>query len=363
MTNSLATKRFPDFPVAMNHGAGARVGDVIYAGLGTAGTRWYALDLTSSQLQWMELAAFPGAPREQSRAAAIGDQIYVFGGVGKPDAQAASVHMFDDVYRYDTSANTWHKQATRSPLGVLGCALWSPDGRQILSFGGANKAILDGYFADMATGDEEAQVQITDAYFDQRPQDYLFTSTVLSYVPASNRWMNLGKLPFPATVGAAVAVNGEGLFTLVNGELKPGLRSPAVQAGSFDGAEMHWRAMPDLVGMAALVPQEGLAGAAAGYLGDHLVVAGGTNFPGSWEAFDAGSNWAHRGLKKTWHDTIYALTDGQWNIVGKVAQAVANSLAFTIDNALLLVGGELQHGVATDAVVLIEFDGVAASAA
>lgn len=362
MTNSLATQRFPNLPVAMNHGAGAQVGNVIYAGLGTAGTHWYALDLTAPHLQWAQMASFPGAPREQARAAAIGEQIYLFGGVGKPDAQAASVHVFDEVYRYDTAANSWHKQATRSPLGVLGSALWSPDGRQILSFGGANKAILDGFFADMAAGDEAAQVQITEAYFDRRPQDYLFTSNVLSYVPESNSWMNLGQLPFPATVGAAVAVNAAGLLTLVNGELKPGLRSPAVQAGSFDGAEMHWRAMPDLVGLGAL-PQEGLAGAAAGYLGDHLLVAGGTNFPGSWAAFNAGSNWAHRGLTKTWHDTIYALTDGQWTVVGKLPQAVANSLAFTLDSAVLLVGGELQQGVATDAVVLVEFDGVTASAA
>lgn len=353
-----AAKRFPGLPVPMKHGVGARVGDVVYVGLGTMGTGWYALDLAAAEPRWVEMAAFPHAPREQARTLAIDGQIYVFGGVGKADDQAASVIMFDEVHRYDTAANTWHQQATRSPQGLLGNALWSPDGRQILSFGGANKAILDSFFADMAAADEATQTRITAAYFDQRPEDYRFTADVLSYTPATNRWMNLGKLPFPPTVGAAVA-DRNGQLLLVNGELKPGLRSPSAHAGTFDGARMHWSTLPDLIGMDDGIPQEGLAGAYAGFVGDVLLVAGGTNFPGSWAAFNAGNNWAHRGLVKTWHDTVFALADGQWRIAGNLPQAMAGGLSFAVDDGVLLVGGELQDGAATDAVVLLLLDGTA----
>lgn len=355
-----AAKRFPDLPIAIKNGAGARVGDVIYAGLGTAGTRWLGLDMASARPEWREMAAFPGAPREQARAAAAGGKIHVFGGAGEASAGDPSQSMFDDVYCYDPATDTWCQQPTRSPLGQLGSALWSPDDQQILSVGGVNKAILDGYLADMAAADDAARVGLTQAYFDRRPQDYFFTADVLSYHPATNRWMSLGKVPFPPIVGAAMAVDGKGQVTLVNGEIKPGLRSRDVQAGTFDGEQMHWRTLPSLAGKDATTPQEGVAGAYAGWSNGVLLVAGGTNFPGSWAAFQAGTHWAHKGLTKTWHSTIYALVDGQWRVVGQLPQAMSSGLSFDVNDGVLLVGGEVQGGEASNAVMLLGFgDGAA----
>lgn len=359
MKSPQIARELPDLPAPIRNGAGARFGDLLFAGLGSAGSIWLALDLQSAAPQWVELAPFPGPAREQARAVAVDGAICVFGGIGQSGDRTIS---FDDVHRYEPERNRWQRLQTRSPLGLLGGALWSPDGRQVLVAGGVNKAIIEGYFDDMAAGaDETAKARVTEAYFDRKPEDYLFTADALGYVPVTNRWTKLGRLPFPPTVGAAAAVDAMGRLTLVNGEVKPGLRSRAVEIGSFDGAHLSWSDLPDLTGKTAETAQEGLAGAYAGHVGDVLLVAGGTNFPGSWAAYEAGKSWAHRGLIKTWHDTIYALVDGQWQVAGSLPYGMASGLSFTLDGGVLLVGGELQGGEPIADVMLLRFDGKSAT--
>ncbi|MHA4866072.1 N-acetylneuraminate epimerase [Duganella sp. PWIR1] len=355
-TSAVAGARFPEFPVAVKMTAAAKVGNTVYAGLGTAGKAWYGLDMSQPAAQWAALAPFPGQPRDNANAVAIGADVYVFNGQGKAHPDDSKLIVFDTVWKYDTVANTWNQVATRSPMGGLAAGATTLDRENVLFFGGANKAIFDGYFADYFDAKPAMRDEVDARYFNQRPEDYLFTAQVLSYNPASNRWRNLGIDPSRATVGSAIAVNGNKV-TLIGGEIKPGLRSPHAKRVTVSGEKLSWDQplpMPPAPNDAA---QEGIAGAYAGYSNGVLLAAGGANFPGAWKQFNAGQLFAHKGLSKTWRADIYAEIRGAWRVVGQLPAAMGYGSSVQLDDGVLVVGGELQGGAGSKEVFLMKWNG------
>lgn len=353
--------RWPDFPAPIKNGAGARIGATVYAGLGSAGKAWYALDTAKPGAPWVALAPFPDAARDAASAVAINGLVYIFGGSGKNAPEDKALTVFDTAYVYDPAANSWRQLPTRAPLGIFTASVVSVDQRNIVFFGGVNKAIFDGYFQDYAVGaadNKERQAVVAGHYFDQRPQDYLWTAQVMSYNPQTNQWRNLGTDPQLPTVGAGVAVHGQ-LVTMVNGEIKPGLRSPNVKEVSVDGDKLTWKQGGKLPAPPGAARQEGVAGSFAGYSNNVLLVAGGANFPGAWQQFDAGQNYAHKGLKKTWRDDIYARRDGKWWHAGKLPAGMGYGTGIQLDDGVLLIGGELDGGAASKDVFLLQWDGKA----
>ena len=356
-----AAPRWPDFPAPIKNGAGARIGATVYAGLGSAGKAWYALDTGTPGASWVALAPFPDAARDAANAVAINGLIYLFGGSGKNALEDKALTVFDTAYVYDPAANSWRQLPTRAPLGIFTASVVSVDQQNIVFFGGVNKAIFDGYFQDYAVGaadNKERQAVVAGHYFDQRPQDYLWTAQVMSYNPQTNQWRNLGTDPQLPTVGAGVAVHGK-VVTMVNGEIKPGLRSPQVKEVAIDGDKLTWKQGGKLPAPPGAARQEGVAGSFAGYSNNVLLVAGGANFPGAWQQYDAGQNYAHKGLKKTWRDDIYARRDGKWSHAGKLPAGLGYGTGVQLDDGVLVIGGELDGGAASKDVFLLQWDGKA----
>ncbi|GMA15142.1 YjhT family mutarotase (plasmid) [Deinococcus metallilatus] len=347
---------YPDLPVAIKNGTGVMIGQTIYVGLGTAGNQWFALDLSQPERHWVLIAPFPGVPRDQSISAAVDGKLYVFGGIGKPTPTSTTT-VFNQGFVYDPAKNTWTQLPTRAPEGIAG-GVAATVGDSLLMFAGVNKNIFDGYFTDLAAGEgnKAEQDRISRAYFDQRPQDYFLGREVMSYTPADNRWQEVDFLPFGGTAGSALVARGNTL-TLVGGEIKPGVRTPAVRQGQLGPSGITWRPLPDMPGPVAGEAQEGLAGAYAGYSHGALLVAGGANFPGARARLASGLNYAHEGLTKTWRKDVYALVDGQWKVVGALPQAQGYGLAVPYGDEVILVGGELQGGQATPQVMSLEWQG------
>ena len=102
-----------------------------------------------------------------------------------------------------------------------------------------------------------------------------------------------------------------------------------------------------------------MAGSFAGYSNNVLLVAGGANFPGAWQQYDAGQNYAHKGLKKTWRDDIYARRDGKWSHAGKLPAGLGYGTVIQLDDGVLVIGGELDGGAASKDVFLLQWDGKA----
>jgi N-acetylneuraminate epimerase len=353
--SALAGERFPDFPLAVKMTAAAKVGSTVYAGLGTAGNAWYGLDLSTPGAQWRALAPFPGQPRENANAVAIGAHVYLFNGQGKADPADNKLIIFDTVWKYDTVTNTWSTVPTRSPMGGLAAGVTTLDQQNIVFFGGANKAIFDGYFTDSVNAGA-MQADVDERYFNQRAQDYLFTAQVLSYNPASNQWRNLGIDPNPVTIATALAVRGNKV-TLVGGEIKPGLRSPHAKSVTVRGEKLRWNKLSRMPAAPGDAAQEGIAGAFAGYSAGVLLAAGGANFPGAWKQFNAGQLYAHKGLSKTWRADIYADIKGKWLVVGKLPAPMGYGSTLQLDDGVLVVGGELQGGAGSKDVFLIKWNG------
>jgi N-acetylneuraminate epimerase len=354
-----AATLYPEFPVAFKMGASAKVGQKIFAGLGSAGKSWYVLDLSAPEKQWQALADFPDMPRDAANAVAVGNRIYVFAGQGKINPSDKNLVIFDTVYQYDIDNNSWSKVTTRTPQGLLASAALTLDGENILFFGGVNKQIFDGYFQDYfitADNNKPLQDEVANRYFNQRPQDYLFTAQVLSYNPKKNQWRNIGMDPNPVTIGTGIAVKGNRIH-LVGGEIKPGLRSPAVKQIVVKNEDITWKKPVNMPPAHGDMIQEGIAGAYAGYSHDVLIAAGGANFPGAWKQYQAGQLFAHQGLKKTWRDDIYAEVKGKWIVAGKLPVAMGYGTYVQLDDGVLVVGGELQGGAASKDVFLLRWNG------
>ncbi|OLV17330.1 N-acetylneuraminate epimerase [Deinococcus marmoris] len=355
-TAAAQTQTYPDLPTGIKNGVGGLIGTTIYAGLGTAGQKFYALNLSDSVKGWAEMAAFPGPARDQASAAVVSGKLYVFGGMGKTTPEATS-SVFNQVHAYDPASNTWQELKTRAPVDIGGGTAVA-QGDSILLFGGVNRNIFNGYFTDIAAAgtDKAASDAVALAYFSGRPQDYFFGKDVQSYTPATNTWQSLGTAPFTGRAGAAISLQGDTL-TVVSGEIKPGLRTAQAGRATVKDGAVSWSEVSNLPGAADGAVQEGVAGAFTGSSMGALLVAGGANFPGSTAKFRSGVQYAHQGLTKTWRSDIYALRGDKWSVVGQLPQPQASGISIQRGDEVILVGGEVQGGDASTKVMSITLKG------
>ncbi|MEH8044616.1 N-acetylneuraminate epimerase [Gallibacterium anatis] len=348
--------QYPDLPVGIKSGGGALIGDTVYVGLGSGADKFYALNLKDAKAGWKEIAAFPGGDRSQPVVSAVDGKLYVFGGLQKNEK--GELQLVNDAYSYNPQDNTWSKLPTRSPLGLVG-ATGVNYGDKVYVIGGSNLSIFNGYFQDYtAAGDDQAKKDaVMAAYFNQRPQDYFFNTTFFSYQPSTNKWRNEGQLPFSGRAGAAVTVNGD-VLTVINGEIKPGLRTAETEQGKFNKhGTVDWKILPNLPEPQKGTAQDGLAGAYAGYSNGHLLVTGGANFPGATKQFKEGKLFAHQGLKKAYQTAVYSLDKGKWKVIGNLPAGAGYGVSVSYGNKVLLIGGETDGGKALTSVQELSFDG------
>lgn len=329
----------PPLPVPFKSGTGVIDGKVIYVGLGSAGKTWYKLDTGSPEKKWEPVAEFPGTPREQSTSAVINGNIYVFGGVGKNEN--GLTQAFNDVYMYNPSENVWRKLMSHSPLGMVGHVTWVHDGK-VFTTGGVNQNIFNGYFSDVALADGNKTLLdgINKNYFGKSAGDYLYSNTILTFDPDSSQWHYYEMLPFHGTAGATPVVNGDSII-LINGEVKPGLRTDEVIAGQFKNKGLVWKKL------SPVSSPDGVAGGFGGMSHGDIIFAGGAYFPGARKNYSQGKFYAHHGLKKTYSDKVYLYKKGTWSDVGTLPEGIAYGVSLPWKNGLLMIGGETDGGQAT----------------
>ncbi len=349
---------WPDLPLGVKNGIAARIDDRLIVGLGSAGQDLYALDLNDRAGGWQALAAFDGPAPSQPAAAVSGGALYVFSGSGNATPDAASPIVFDTVSRYDPDADRWQTLDTAAPAGLLGASAVTLEDGRIAIFGGYNKQLFDKYLADVTAIDQEADPEgwdaVVDAYMGMKPEDYDWNDLVLVFDPATESWGDLGADPSLPNTGSAVVETAPGTFLIVNGEIKPGLRTDEVKSVTIDGDEASWTRIAALPAPEGSDVQEGLAGAYAGLVDDAVIVAGGANFQGARANADAGNWYAHDGLSKHWASEVFALRDGEWSQIGTLPEGLAYGAAFAVDDGLLIVGGEDKDKAARDDVFLLK---------
>lgn len=342
----------PEVPQPFKSGTGALLNDTIYIGLGSADKSWYRLDLNRAEKRWEPIAEFPGTARDQAVTLALNNSLYVFGGSGKASPQDATSSALTDIYRYNPQSNQWQKIDSHPPRGFVGHAAVTLNNHQGLFLGGVNKQIFDGYLRDINQNkdDKQASENIIQRYFDQPSEDYFFSRDALLFDATQQRWRSLGITPFAGTAGSALVRSGERI-TLINGEIKPGLRTDSIHYALWSHDRLRWTGEGRLPTLGGEQIQEGLAGAYAGYSHGTLLVAGGANFPGAQANYRQQRYYAHQGLSKTWQRAIYAQQGERWQVVGELPLPLGYGVAISTGTSLYLIGGETEQGQAVSSVI------------
>lgn len=357
LITSAHSETLPDIPVPIKNGTGTIDKDgIIYIGLGTAGSSWYKLDLKKENKTWQEIKKFPGVLRDQSISTMLNGDLFVFGGIGKEN-NSSTLRVLRDVYKYSPQKDSWEQVNTEAPIGLAGHAGVAVDSNNALIIGGVNKEIFDKYLLDYEKNkdNESAKNEVVQEYFNKPAKDYHFNKKAFIYSAKENKWDNAGELPSFGTAGSAL-VNKDKKIIVINGEIKPGLRTDIVNHATLDNNKLKWLSSSTLPPLSGDKYQEGLAGAFSGISNGVLLVAGGANFPGAKENYQKNKYYSHEGLTKTWHDEVYGLQDGKWRYLGDITQPSGYGISVNYDNDIYLLGGENSQGKPISSVTTIKME-------
>ena len=239
----------PSLPAPMDNLSATYTDHTVYVAGGNKNTlpcnSFLSMDLTAGS-NWVNLPDFPGAARVQSvlaaQKSADGVRIYLAGGFQpiQNDTEAIVPH---DMLSYHPATKTWRTEAElplfkdgKHRTFTGGCAVYYSDS-SILLMGGVN---YDRFLAAVnrpklieaaeAQGDttlvntlqEEGKV-----YMHHPVEWYKFNTALLQYNTFTKEWTDLGDYEPLARAGAGAILKGDSLI-IVNGELKPGIRTPQV---------------------------------------------------------------------------------------------------------------------------------------
>ncbi|MDD4101856.1 MAG: sodium/solute symporter [Kiritimatiellae bacterium] len=258
----------PDFPYAVRLGGAASRGNRVYVagggGTEALGSEVWTLDLDDLAAGWRALPPLPGAKGRMQAQAFVqnGDQkktlLYVVGGYARH--ADGGVYSLTDGYAYDLSqpdgSGVWRPVSPavingkisdqRSEIGtpasdlrpptsgawpLIGAKCVTVGDQHVLFFGGLDAAYFDDNQRKMAalTGDARDAQRI--AYQSKLPSSW--NRRVLAYHTVTDRWFELGEVPFQPTVAGASIKLSDGSVLLASGEIQPGIRTPVCTVGRF----------------------------------------------------------------------------------------------------------------------------------
>lgn len=210
----LTTTPLPPLPVPLANACAAIVGDTLYVAGGQrtldaaeASADVYRLDLATPDAQWQRVAPIPGPGRILATAASCDGAFWVMGGASLArgdDGKPLRRYLFD-AYRYNPAAARWTRVADL-PTPLAGSPSPAP--------GVAGKIYLLG-------GDDGSAVGV------MPPQRHPgFNRRILRYDVRRHRWSDAGTTPVAQVTTPAFEWNGS--WIVCSGEVRPGVRSPAV---------------------------------------------------------------------------------------------------------------------------------------
>lgn len=221
--DTLKTDTLPSLPVTMDNMAGALLGHSVYVVGGNVNgvpsSDVYSLNLSAMDKGWQKEPAVPGKPRVQPVCAAQGGKLYVWGGFA-PATGDCPAFLSVDGYMYSPETREW------TPIAIpqdadgnevsLGGGVAAPYGNGlIVCAGGVNKDIFLKALQGVYAGRE---------YLSHPAEWYRFNRNLMLYHPQTDEWTTLGGYEQGARAGAAF-VSWKGYHYIINGELKPGIRT------------------------------------------------------------------------------------------------------------------------------------------
>lgn len=253
-TGSVELKPFPELPAALDNFAGCPLGDTVFIGGGNVDGKpantFYCIN-TKADSGWTALPDFPGLPRVQPVMAAVEHNgkrfVYLLGGFFGGDAQNKPA-MATEVLRYDTETRVWETagkqidEETGALFSLAGATAMPVDNRYILCFGGVNHAVfLDAVTTQYNIGNDTTisaeeksrlNLEFSKNYMTQPIEYYKFNPECRIFDTFTGEWRTIEVTPYAAHAGATLAFSGK-TFYAVQGELKPGVRTPVTVKGEI----------------------------------------------------------------------------------------------------------------------------------
>ena len=241
----------PDFPYPVKMAACAARGSCVYVAGGWGGERAvsdvWVLDLDAWQSRktaWQPLPRLP-AGREQPVAAVQNTAhkrtaLFVVGGMASKSTGLQTA--LDDGYSYDLAQGAegvWLKIGQAQVKGggtvwpMIGASAVASGDQHILFFGGSNREVWNDQIRTNAALTGEALAAWRTAYFRQPSEAFRFNHKALVYHTVTDRWFELGEVPFAARCGAAALMQSDGSLLIASGEIAPGVRTPDCAVGRF----------------------------------------------------------------------------------------------------------------------------------
>lgn len=243
----------PDLPAAMDNFAAVESGKKLYvAGGNTDGmarNSVYVLDL-EKQDGWERIADFPGATRIQPQLLrGMNGTVLLLGGFQGGSVTEAPV-LPTTVYCYDPVSVSWTEKnslplssVNGEPLAMVGGFGVNINDSTLLIGGGVDRVIfteaLDAERQISLAREKGETIRVDSliaakkSYLTHPVEWYAFNSDIYILHLKSNEWEYAGTFPQSARAGAGAAMQGQTLY-VVDGELKPGVRTDEVNAIRFD---------------------------------------------------------------------------------------------------------------------------------
>ena len=231
----------PDMPFALRDHACAVYNDKVYVvgGLAeqTPNLKVLAFDLKQEGATWEEVAELPNGGRVQCattiQTGVNGPCLYVISGY---DVVSDVVTARTDGVYLDLATCKWGVMAPLPNGATLTGSTCSNSGySHILCVGGVNKKI----FEDRMNGQHSNQL-----YFSHAPEWYQFNDLLWAYHTITDTWHPIFKSSSFALAGAGLVNVSPSQWMLIDGEIKPGIRSSHVAklslSHSYSFGTVNW---------------------------------------------------------------------------------------------------------------------------
>lgn len=169
----------------------------------------YEFDLEKLKLN--EKSIFPGEIREQSVFSFYNNYLYVFGG--------ASNICYMDSYKYNILKDEWTKICD-IPVSFTGSAFCQINGKLIIT-GGFNKEVYDNAVLNLHSVDFKRN------YFATEREKFLWNDLIYEFDFEKEEFSIINKDKNTSLCSSSLILFDDVLY-LVNGEIKPGYRTPYV---------------------------------------------------------------------------------------------------------------------------------------
>lgn len=227
----LQYKKVGELPFTLQNGAAVEKDGKLYILTGKqngkATNQMFEYNLETGETR--ELAPVPGAKgRTQAVAQILNGSLYVFSG--------GDITAYTDGYRYNFDTDRWMEAApvkvNGKDISLLGAASVKLNEQEMLVVGGFDKEVYDNAVKKLGTLRGQELLKFKAAYFTADPDEFNWNKEVLIYNAEKNSWKSIGQIPFNAPCGEGLVLIGNKIYS-INGEIKPGVRTPKIYGGEF----------------------------------------------------------------------------------------------------------------------------------